>query len=65
MDKTMYIFKSEALKNDVIDITEIIQWEQLLKEYRQSVNYLKFTKNEKQINFKKIQEQIELLLQQK
>ena len=49
----------------VIDAKEIDQWRQILNEYEKSLKEITIPKNEKKIDLKKIQEQINLLLQQK
>ena len=61
----MYIFKIEELKDNVIDVKEIQQWKQLLIEYEQSLTNIQSSKNEKKIDLKKIQDQINTLIQQK
>ena len=61
----MYIFKVEALKDNVIDVKEIQQWKQLLIEYDKCLVNIQSSKNEEKIDLKKIQEQINTLIQQK
>ena len=60
----MYIFKVEALKDNVIDAKEIQQWKQLLIEYEKETN-IQSSKNDSKIDLKKIQDQINILIQQK
>ena len=52
-------------RNGVIDAKEIEQWRQILNEYEESLKEITTSKHEKKIDLKKIQEQINLLLQQK
>ena len=61
----MYIFKIEALKDNVIDVKEIQQWKHLLIEYEQSLTKIQGSKNDPKIDLNKIQEQINILIQQK
>ena len=61
----MYLFKQDTLRDGVIDAKEIEQWKQILNEYEESLKEITTPKNEEKIDLKKIQEQINLLLQQK
>ena len=61
----MYLFKQDTLRDGVIDAKEIEQWKQILNEYEESLKEITTPSNEEKIDFKKIQEQINLLLQQK
>ena len=61
----MYLFKQDTLRDGVIDAKEIEQWKQILNEYEESLKEITIPKNEEKIDLKKIQEQINLLLQQK
>ena len=61
----MYLFKQDTLRDGVIDAKEIDQWRQILNEYEESLKEITSPKNEEKIDLKKIQEQINLLLQQK
>ena len=61
----MYLFKQDTLRDGVIDTKEIEQWKQILNEYEESLEEITTPKNEEKIDLKKIQEQINLLLQQK
>ena len=61
----MYLFKQDTLPDGVIDAKEIYQWRQILNEYEESLKEITIPKNEEKIYLKKIQEQINLLLQQK
>ena len=61
----MYLFKQDTLRDGVIDAKEIEQWKQILNEYEESLKEITSPKNEEKIDLKKIQEQINLLLQQK
>ena len=45
----MYIFKVEALKDNVIDVKEIQQWKQLLIEYEEETN-IQSSKNDPKID---------------
>ena len=49
----------------VIDAKEIEQWKQIINEYEESLKEITSPKKEEKIDLKKIQEQINLLLQQK
>ena len=60
----MYLFKQDALRDGVIDAKEIDQWRQILNEYEESLIEITTSQNEEKIDLKKIQEQINLLLQQ-
>ena len=60
----MYLFKQDTLRGD-IDAKEIEQWRQILNEYEESLKEITTPTNEEKIDLKKIQEQINLLLQQK
>ena len=53
----MYVFKSEALKDNVIGVKEINQWKELIQEYEEDISKIKTSKNEEQIDLNKIQEQ--------
>ena len=53
------------LRDGVIDAKEIEQWKQILNEYEESLKEITTPKNEEKIDLNKIQEQINLLLQQK
>ena len=61
----MYLFKQDALRDGVIDAKEIEQWKQIINEYEESLKEITSPKNEEKIDLKKIQEQINLLIQQK
>ena len=61
----MYLFKQDTLRDCVIDAKEIDQWRQILNEYDESLKEITIPKNKEKIDLKKIQEQINLLLQQK
>ena len=61
----MYLFKQDTLRDGVIDAKEIEQWRQILNEYEESLKEITTPKNEEKIDLKQIQEQINLLLQQK
>ena len=61
----MYLFKQDILRDKVLDAKEIYQWRQILNEYEESLKEITSPKNEEKIDLKKIQEQINLLLQQK
>ena len=61
----MYLFKQDTLRDGVIDVKEIEQWKQLINEYEESLKEITTPKNEEKIVLKRIQEQINLLLQQK
>ena len=61
----MYLFKQDILRDGVIDAKEIEQWKQILNEYEESLKEITTPKNEEKIDLKKIQEQINLLIQQK
>ena len=61
----MYFFKQDALRDGVIDVKEIEQWKQIINEYEESLKEITSPKNEQKIDLIKIQEQINLLLQQK
>ena len=61
----MYLFKQDALRDGVIDAKEIEQWKQIINEYEESLKEITSPKNEEKKALKKIQEQINLLLQQK
>ena len=61
----MYLFKQDTLRDGVIDAKEINQWRQILNEYEESLKEITTPKNEEKIDLKKIQELINLLLQQK
>ena len=61
----MYLFKQDALRDGVIDAKKIDQWRQILNEYEKSLKEITTLQNEKKIDLNKIQEQINLLLQQK
>ena len=54
-----------TLRDGVIDANEIEQWRQILNEYEESLKEITTPKNEKKIDLQKIQEQINLLLEQK
>ena len=60
----MYLFKQDTLRDGVIDAKEIEQWKQILNKYKESLKEITTPKNEEKIDLKKIQEQINLLLQQ-
>ena len=53
-----------TLCDGVIDAKEIEQWRQILNEYEESLKEITTPKNEEKIDLKKIQELINLLLQQ-
>ena len=57
--------KVKTLRDGVIDAKEIEQWRQILNEYEESLKEITSPKNEEKIDLKKIQEQINILLQQK
>ena len=61
----MYLFKQDTLRDGDIDVKEIDQWKQILNEYVESLIEITTPKNEEKIDLKKIQEQINLILQQK
>ena len=61
----MYIFKIKALKYNVIDVKKIQQWKKLLIEYEQCSTKIQSSKNDQKIDLRKIQEQINILIQQK
>ena len=61
----MYLFQQDTLRDEVIDVKEIDQWRQILNEYKESLKEITSSKNEEKIDLKKIQKQINLLLQQK
>ena len=61
----MYLFNQDTLSDGIIDAKEIEQWKQILNEYEESLKEITTPKNEEKIDLKKIQEQINLLLQQK
>ena len=61
----MYLFKQDTLRDGVIDAMEIEQWNQILNEYEESLKEITSPKNEEKIDLRKIQKQINLLLQQK
>ena len=61
----MYLFKQDTLRDGVIDAKKIEQWKQIINEYEESLKEITSPTNEEKIDFKKIQEQINLLLQQK
>ena len=61
----MYLFKQDTLHDGVIYAKEIEQWKQILNEYEESLKEITTPKNEEKIDLKKIQEKINLLLQQK
>ena len=61
----MYLFKQDKLRDGVIDAKEIDQWKQILNEYEESLKEIITPKHEEKIDLKKIQEQLNLLLQQK
>ena len=61
----MYLFKQDTLRDGVIDAKEIDQWKQIINEYEESLKEIKTPKIEEKIDFKEIQEQINLLLQEK
>ena len=61
----MYLFKQDTLRDGVIDAKVIDQWRQILNEYQESLNEITTPKNEEKIDLKKIQEQINLLINQK
>ena len=60
----MYLFKQDTLRDGVIDSKEINQWIEILNKYEKSVKEITSPKNEKKIDLKKIQEQINLLINQ-
>ena len=55
----------DILRDGVNDAKEIAQWRQILNEYEESLKEITSPKNEEKIDLKKIQEQINLLIQQK
>ena len=61
----MYLFQQDTLCVGVINAKEIDQWRQILNEFEESLKEITIPKNEEKIDLKKIQEQINLLLQQK
>ena len=61
----MYLFKQNTLRDGVIDAKQIDQWKQILNKYEKSLKEITTSINEEKIDLKKIQEQINLLLQQK
>ena len=61
----MYLFKQDTLRDGVIDAKEIYQWKQILNEYEESFKKNYYFKTRREDRFKRIQEQINLLLQQK
>ena len=61
----MYQFKQDTLRDGVIDAKTIDKWRQTLKKYEESLTEITSLQNEKKIDLKKIQEQINLLLRQK
>ena len=61
----MYLFKQDILRDGVIDAKEIEQLKQIINEYEESLKEITTPKYEEKIDLKKIQEQINLLLQQK
>ena len=62
---SMYLFKQDTLRDGVIDAKVIEQWRQILNEYEESLKEITTPKNEEKIDLKTIQEQRNLLLQQK
>ena len=60
----MYLFKQDTLRDGVIDAKEIGQWRQILNESEESLKEITTPKHEEKIDLKKIQELINLLLQQ-
>ena len=61
----MYLFQQDTLCVGVINAKEIDQRRQILNEFEESLKEITIPKNEEKIDLKKIQEQINLLLQQK
>ena len=61
----MYLFKQDTLSDGVIDTKEINHWNQILNEYEESLKEITSPKNEEKIDLKKIQEHINLLIDQK
>ena len=61
----MYLFKQDTLRDGVIDSKEINQWKEILNEYKDSLKEISSPKNEEKIDLKKIQDQINLLINQK
>ena len=65
MVRQKYLFKQDTLRDGVIDAKEIDQWRQILNKYEVSLKEITSPKNEEKIDLKKIQEQINLLINQK
>ena len=61
----MYFFKQDTLRDGIIDAKQIDQQKQILNKYEESLKEITSSINEEKIDLKKIQEQINLLLQQK
>ena len=61
----IYLFKQDTLRDGVIDAKEIDKLKQILNEYEESLKEITSPKHEEKIDLTKIQEQINLLLQQK
>ena len=61
----MYLFKQDTLRDGVIDSKEINQWKWILNEYEESLKKITCPTNEEKIDLKKIQDQINLLINQK
>ena len=61
----MYLFKQDTLRDGVIDAKEIDQWRQILNKYEESLKEITTLTNEENIDLKKIQEQINLLINKK
>ena len=61
----MYLFQQDILREGVIDSKEINQWKTILNKYEESLKEITIPKHEKKINLKKIQEQINLLINKK
>ena len=61
----MYLFKQDTLRDRGIDAIKIDQWRQILNKYKESLKKITTPKHEKKIDIKIIQEQINLLMNQK
>ena len=61
----IYLFKQDTLCDGVIDAKEIDKLKQILNEYEESLKEITSPKHEEKIDLTKIQEQINLLQQQK
>ena len=61
----MYLFKTDVLKDGVIDEREISQWKDMLKQYDISLTEIKKDSKNSVIDLNKLKEQVEVLMKQR